>query len=264
MIETVQSRDGTTIAFQRSGAGPPLVLVAGMGAANPSAWTEAGAALSGSFTLAALDRRGRGESGDGPSYSIEREGEDIAAVAGALGRPAGVLGHSYGALCALEGARLIPNLRGLILYEPLLPRPGEAVFAPGAVERIEALLAAGGREAALLGFYREVVGLDAEPVAQMRRSAHWPSRVAAAGALPREMRAAAGYRFDPRRFEHLTAPVLLVVGSDSPPALHASAETLRAGLPNARAALLPGQAHLAMYTAPALFAQTVTDFLRPA
>jgi pimeloyl-ACP methyl ester carboxylesterase len=116
-MEKVTSPDGTRIAYYRSGAGAPLILVPGTGAANPVAWTAVLPALEAHFSVYAVDRRGHGESGDSPTYAIEREFEDIAAVVDSIGGPVNLLGHSFGGLCALEAALLTPNLRKLVLYE---------------------------------------------------------------------------------------------------------------------------------------------------
>ena len=75
----------------------------------------------------AVDRRGRGGSGDSDDYAIEREFEDVAAVANAFKEPANLLGHSYGALCALEAALFTRNVRKLVLYEPTVNVTDEAV-----------------------------------------------------------------------------------------------------------------------------------------
>src|SRR5690554_193295 len=156
MIDRVPSADGTPIAYHRLGSGPPLVLVAGSGAANPVAWTNVIPTLETHFTVYAMDWRGRGESGDGPAYVIEREFEDIAAVLGATGEPANLLGHSFGALCALEAARLAPNVRRLILYEPAFTLPGVTLYREGIIDRLQMLLNAGDREGVLTTLYRDV------------------------------------------------------------------------------------------------------------
>src|SRR5262245_15334434 len=103
-MDHVTSRDGTPIGYERSGQGPPLILVHGT-TADHSRWAPVLPALSERFTVSAVDRRGRGASGDAPIYAIEREFEDVAALVDAVGGPVYLLGHSYGALCALEGAR---------------------------------------------------------------------------------------------------------------------------------------------------------------
>src|SRR5918995_5182698 len=97
------------------------------------------------FTVCAIDRRGRGGSGDPDDYTIGREFEDVAAVVDSLGEPAFLLGHSYGALCALEAALLTRNVRKLVLYEPPMDVSGEGINPPGVVDRLEALLEAGER-----------------------------------------------------------------------------------------------------------------------
>ena len=98
-MRTVTSKDGTSIAFDQSGQGPALVLVA------PAFGTRAdeaslAAALAPSFTVFAYDRRGRGESGDTASYAVEREIEDLDAIIDAAGGSANVFGHSSGAVLA--------------------------------------------------------------------------------------------------------------------------------------------------------------------
>jgi pimeloyl-ACP methyl ester carboxylesterase len=116
-LEPVGSNDGTTIVFRRSGAGPPLVLVHGTTGAH---WRFSFLApvLAERFTVYAVERRGRGESGDAEAYAIEREFEDVAAVVDSLDEPATLFGHSYGATVSLGAALLMQNLRTLILYEP--------------------------------------------------------------------------------------------------------------------------------------------------
>ena len=106
----VTSKDGTPLAYWRCGEGPPLVLVHGT-AADHSRWGPVLPAFEERFTVYAVDRRGRGGSGDSDEYAVEREFEDVAAVVDSLGEPVNLLGHSYGALCALEAALLTRNVR---------------------------------------------------------------------------------------------------------------------------------------------------------
>jgi pimeloyl-ACP methyl ester carboxylesterase len=105
------------IAYRRSGSGPPLLLVHGL-TADHTRWSPISPRFEQRFSVYAMDRRGRGESGDGPDYDIRREAEDVAAVVDAIGEPVFVLGHSAGALYSLEAALLAANFRRLILYEP--------------------------------------------------------------------------------------------------------------------------------------------------
>jgi pimeloyl-ACP methyl ester carboxylesterase len=146
MIETIPSKDGTLIAYQRSGEGPPLILVHGTGGSHVR-WAPILSALEPHFGLYAVDRRGRGESGDAASYAIEREFEDVAALVEAIGQPVYLLGHSYGGICALEAARLTQHIRKLILYEPPITSPGIPSTRMDCLTVWRALLAVGKREA---------------------------------------------------------------------------------------------------------------------
>lgn len=258
-MDKIISRDGTPIAYHRRGAGPPLVLVHGAGAANPVAWTAVLPALEERFCIYALDRRGRGGSGDGRTYAMEREFEDIAAVVESLGEPAHLLGHSFGGICALEAASLTRNVRKLVLYEPGIPLPGVPLFPEGFVDRLQALLDAGDPQGALTALYGKVITpLELE---HLRASPTWPERVASAHTLPRELRGLESYTFDAQRFKDLRIPTLLLLGGDSPETERAATEALDTVLPNSRIAVMPGQQHVAMYTAPDLFLHEVLTFL---
>jgi len=208
-----------------------------------------------------VDRRGRGESGDHPAYAIQREFEDIAAVADAMGEPANLLGHSFGGLCALEAALLTSNIRKLILYEPAMPFPGQPIYPAGVIDRMQARLDAGDREGILAILYREVAKMSPEEFEQFRSSPAWPVRVASAHTVPREARAEEGYTFDAGRFKNLRTPTLLLTGADSPSFLKQATQALAAALPMCRTAVMPGQEHIAMYTAPELFVHEVVVFL---
>ncbi|HEV2895162.1 MAG TPA: alpha/beta fold hydrolase, partial [Actinomycetota bacterium] len=116
----VASRDGTEIAYWTTGEGPPLVLVHGA-VADHTRWRLLLPYLEPHASVHALDRRGRGASGDGPAYSLAREFEDVAAVVDAVAEASGsavdLYGHSFGGLCAFGGAALTASLGRLVLYE---------------------------------------------------------------------------------------------------------------------------------------------------
>jgi len=262
-MQKVISRDGTPIAYDQSGTGPPLVLVHGTAAAHPAAW-PAFPALEQHFSLYAPYRRGRGESGDEAPYAVEREFEDIAAVVDAVvdavGEPAHLLGHSFGGLCALEAARLTNHVGKLVLYEPSIEIPGVSSGDEALASRLQALLEAGETERMLTTFYSSVMTPD--DVERLRSSPVWPERLAVAPTVPRELWAEVRYVFDARRFTDLHIPTLLLTGEDSQPFLKAGAQALDRALPDSRIDTLPGQQHVAMYTAPNLFADEVLRFLK--
>jgi pimeloyl-ACP methyl ester carboxylesterase len=256
----VTSADGTRIAYHRSGSGPPLVLVHGT-TADHSRWAGVSPALERHFTVYAVDRRGRGRSGDGPPYHLLLEAEDIAAVVeGIGGGPVDVIGHSYGAICCLEAAVLSEGVRRLVLYEPPLP-VGVALAPPGVAERVQALVDQGEREEALLVFFREVVGMPERELAAMRALPVWQVRVGLAPTIPRELQLEAHYAFDADGVRGCRAPTLLLLGGESPPFARKATEVLHAALPDSRVVVLPGQQHVAIDTAPETFLREVLGFL---
>jgi pimeloyl-ACP methyl ester carboxylesterase len=261
---TVRSRDGTRIAFWRSGSGPPLLLVHGATADHGTTWRLVLAALERRFTVYAMDRRGRGESGDGRDYELQREAEDVAAVVEAIGEPVSVLGHSYGALAAIEAARLTTRIDRLILYEGV-PLRGGASYDPGIGARLDALLEAGDVEGVLITMYRDLVEMPPEEIELLRGQREaWARRLANAPTLPRELEAESSYTFAPDRFGGVRSPTLLLVGEDSPPRELQNANGVAAALPDARVVVMPGQQHAAMHTAPDLFVDEIVRFLEGA
>jgi pimeloyl-ACP methyl ester carboxylesterase len=262
-VTRVTSPDGTEIARFTSGDGPPLVLVHGT-TADHARWATILGLLEPHATVHAIDRRGRGASTDGPEYAIEHEYEDVAAVvdhvAAAAGEKVDVLGHSYGGVVAYGAAHLTDNVRSLVLYEGWPASDPSGMQAPAAVaERMEHLLAADAPEAALELFMREVVGMPQEEFAVYRTLAAWPRRVAAAHTILREERSIP--TFDPDRAARLDVPVLLLVGSDSPPAIQNDYATVADALPDARVEILEGQQHIAIDMVPEEFSRRVVDFL---
>jgi pimeloyl-ACP methyl ester carboxylesterase len=255
---TVISRDGTRIACWLSGGGPPLVLLHGTGG-DHTRWGPVLAGFQEHFTVCAVDRRGRGGSGDSGSYSIEREFEDVAAVVDSFDETVNLLGHSYGGICALEASLLTNNLRRLVLYEP--PAVPSGVYPPGFIERLESLIHRGKREEALVAFMTEVVKLPEAEVEMMRALPAWQGRIAAAHTLAREARVDESYKLDPRRLASMSVPTLILQGGDSPSFLTLSNQAVHAALPNSRIVVMPGQQHVAMDTATELFVAEVLSFL---
>ena len=259
----VTSRDGTTLScrVEGNGKGSPLLLIHGAG--NYSGrWNPIFPLFEKDFSIYALDRRGRGESGDAAEYSLEREFEDAVSVVDAIGRPVNVLGHSLGGICALEAALRTENIQRLILYEPPLPIDGP-LTPHGTVDRLDALLKTGDREGVLTTVLLEVIRMPNKELDFLRNSPAWKERLALAHTLPRELRAVDNYRFDAERFRNLKTPTLLLLGGNSPPVFKTSIQALASTLRHNRTVVLEGQQHIAMDTAPKLFAQEVMSFSGP-
>jgi pimeloyl-ACP methyl ester carboxylesterase len=258
-MERIISGDGTPIAFERYGKGPPLVLVHGT-AADHTRWAPVVPLLQDQFTLYAVDRRGRGMSGDSPDYSLDKEFTDIAAFVDSIKGPVSLLGHSYGALCSLEAALRAKNLVKLILYEPPIIVNNNRVYPPNFRSRMQSLLDQGKREELLKIFFREIVRMPESQLEILRTESTWAGRLAAAHTLAREM-ANEDYVFDASRFQVLKIPVLLLLGGDSPMFLQDATQAVHQALPNSQVAVMPGQQHIAMSQDPPMFARLVRDFL---
>jgi len=260
--QAATSPDGTRIAYWRSGHGHPLLLVHGA-TSDHTRWAPLLDLLEPHASVCAMDRRGRGGSGDAGGYSIEREFDDVAAVVDAIAQEAGgpvdVFGHSYGALCSLEATLRTTNVGKLALYEPpthLEELPGLA----GLLDDLDGLIAAGRREEAVERFFRQGVRAPDHEIELLRNTEAWSVRVANAHTMVREARALGGYDFDAARFGSRPVPTLLLVGGDHPPHLRALAEALAGALPDARTEILAGQQHMAMDTAPHLLVGRLLAF----
>jgi pimeloyl-ACP methyl ester carboxylesterase len=249
------------IACQTSGWGPPLVLVHGAGSA---CWgfDLLRPLLEPDFTVIALDRRGRGDSGEGESYRIEREFEDVAAVVSEAGAghdgPVFLLGHSYGGLLAAGAAPLVDRLTRLILYEPAM---GGVLAAPDVTDRWQRLTEDGRREQMVDEFLREVGGYSEAEIEDMRRTPVWDARLAIAHTVPRELRAENAFRIHRRALGRLPMPVLMLVGTRSPEWARRSTEAYAAALSDVRVHELEGHGHGAATSGPDLLAAEIRDFL---
>lgn len=259
-MEHVISKDGTPIGYERRGEGMPLVLIHGA-AADHTRWKPILPELRKHFAVYAVDRRGRGQSGDAEPYGIEREYEDVVAVVDSIPGPVNLLGHSYGAICSLEASLKTSNLRKLILYEPPIHTDVKKNDSLDAVGRMNSHLRVEEREEVLLIFLQEIAGIPQSEINILRSLPSWSSRVAAAHTIPREEVNVASYILNPQRFSRIETPTLLLLGGDSPPFYRAAIETLKKSILNSRIAVMPGQRHAAMETAPELFLSEVIGFL---
>jgi pimeloyl-ACP methyl ester carboxylesterase len=258
-MQHISSRDGTMIGFRRSGAGRPLLLVHGT-TADHRRWSALSPHFERNFTVYAMDRRGRGGSGDAPDYDIMREAEDVAALVQAIGEPVFVLGHSYGGLCSLEAALLTDRMSRLILYEPPVPT-GVPIYPTGVPEQIQALVDKRELEAALELFMRAVVRMPDHELETYRQLPMWKERIRLAPTISRELAVDRTYRFNAAKFAGLQVPTMLLLGGDSPPPFRQAIEMVNAALPDSRIIIMPGQRHIAMDTHPELFLKEALQFL---
>ena len=186
-MNTVTSKDGTTIAFDRSGQGPALILVGGAiqhRAIDPST-ARLAELLSPSFTVYHYDRRGRGDSGDTAPYAVEREIEDIDALIQDAGGTASLFGMSSGAVLAIEAAAHGLAVSNLAMYEPpFIVDDSRPPLPDDYRQRLTELLAKGDQADAVELFMTEGVGVPAEAVAPMRGMPFWSGLEAVGYAQP--------------------------------------------------------------------------------
>jgi pimeloyl-ACP methyl ester carboxylesterase len=245
---TTASPDGTPIAFDRTGDGPPLILVGGA-LSDRAAAVPLADLLAPRFTVFAYDRRGRGDSGDTPPYAVEREVEDLEALVDAAGGTAFVFGHSSGAVLALEAARTFgPKVPKLAIYEPpFVVDDSRPPLPPDYVAHLDELVAGGRRGGAVEYFMVSGPGVPPEAVAQMREAPFWPAMEAMAHTIAYDGRimgdAMSGSPAPLERWASVVVPTLVLDGGASPPWQRSAVQALARILPRAEHRSLAGQTH---------------------
>ena len=255
----VRSKDGTVIAYERSGNGPALILVDGAlcsRAFGPS--PKLAPLLARHFTVYAYDRRGRGQSGDTPPYAPAREVEDIAALVEAAGGSAFLLGLSSGGALALEAAASGLPVNKVVAYEPPYVddngQRGGAAHEP----RLRRLLAEGNRGGAVKYFMKDMVGAPAPIVVMMRLMPWvWRKLEAVAHTLPYDAAVMTAFRIPRARFASIGVPVLMMNGAKTDGRLREAAQAIAGAIPAARHRELAGQTH---NVKPDVLAPAVVEF----
>lgn len=275
-MQTVTSKDGTTIAFDQKGHGPTLILITGaLGfRLHPVMW-ELVDLLAPHFTVINYDRRGRGDSTDTQPYAVQREVEDIEALIDQVGSPAYLYGLSSGAMLALEAASKLPTkVTKVVMYEPPLIIDDSRPPVPSDyVEQLKAATAAGKPGDAVEIFMTKAILIPAEFVTQMRTMPM--GEVFEEGVTPpewAEMESVAhtlaydgmimgslmsGKPLPGGKWASTAAETLVVTGGNSEAFFHNGAKALVADLPNARHRILEGQDHA---VSPAAIAPLLVEF----
>jgi pimeloyl-ACP methyl ester carboxylesterase len=247
-MQTVTSKDGTTIAYEKTGNGPALILVGGAFQDHNGLAPHA-ALLAEYFTVYNYDRRGRGASGDTQPYAVQREVEDIAALIQEAGGEASVFGGSSGGVLALDAAAANIGITRLAVYEPPFVvddtrPPAPAHFADTLKEMIEQ----GRRGDAAEAFMVQGANMPAEMVAGMRQQAFWaPGVEAVAHTLIYDGMimdgTMTGKPLPATRWNAVTIPVLAMVGGNSPAWAESGIKALAKLLPHAQVKIVADQTH---------------------
>jgi pimeloyl-ACP methyl ester carboxylesterase len=242
-MNTAMSADGTAIAFDRYGDGPPVIMT--VGAFNTRATTEPLArALEQRFTVLNYDRRGRGDSGDTAPYSVDREVEDIGALISAAGGSASVFGYSSGAILALRAAASGLAITHLVLYEPPFRADDSYPAPPGdLIGQLTELIAAGCRGDAVELYQTKAIGIPEDVVAQMRHAPFRPGLEAIAHTLAYDATICGDMSLPAELTAPVMTPTLVISGEQSPPLLRDGARAVAQALPHGRLRVLAGQSH---------------------
>ena len=236
----VMSADGTTIAYQRAGAGPAVILVDGAmcyrGFGPLAALADL---LATRFTVHTYDRRGRGDSGDTPPYSVDREVEDLAALIGAAGGAVCVYGVSSGAVLGLRAAAQGLAVDRLALFEPPIEVAGMPSQRDLSAELAE--LVAAGRRGDAVEHFQTAVGLPPEIVAGMRQAPFRPTMEAIAHTLVYDTTITASMPAD--AIPAVPTPALVIDSGGSTGGLRTAARVVGDALPNGTYRNLPGRFH---------------------
>jgi len=261
-MEKLRSADGTTIAFDRTGHGPALVLVVGAFCDRHTTGSLA-RLLAPAFTVFEYDRRGRGASGNAAVYGVEREVEDLAAVvavAVVAGEAPFVFGHSSGAVLVLEAAARDVPITKLIAYEPPFI-VGNSRERPGAdlADRLATLVSEGSRGDAVKLFLTEAIQVPAHFVEIIESGPDWTSMIAIAHTLSYDVTLCNNNEMSKALLATIHIPTLVLGGSNSPGWYHDTVRAVAAAIPNARHQFLDGQGHNA---ADDVLARVLIDFAR--
>ena len=237
-VRLIQSQDGTDIAVERTGNGPPLVLVVGAfcdrGTTKPLA-----ALLAPRYTVYEYDRRGRGDSGHG-ALTIEREVQDLAAVIGLAAEAPFVFGHSSGGCLALETAAGGVPVRSIAVYEP--PYTGDAFPGEDFGRRLDEMVESGRRDLAAEEWLA-MTGTPAPVIESLKVSPSWSGMLSLAHTLPQDLRLGNRGKVPVERLMGISVPVLAMAGGVSPPWATAVSATIVGALPRAHERIVEGQGH---------------------
>jgi pimeloyl-ACP methyl ester carboxylesterase len=258
----ITSTDGTRIACYVQGDGPPLVLQYGA-LSERRFWGRLAPLLDG-YRLYIVERRGRGESGDAPTYHPQLEAADLTAVLESIGEPAYLFAHSSGAVIALAAALEAPSLvRRAIFYEPPCIVKG-GVRGDGYGEelprRLRALAASGDRAGAIETFFREAPALPEADIERQKAGTIWKGLEPIAHTAEYDAGLTLVYNETTLAAPDNTLPIRFLHGEISPAWVLEGVRTLAAGIANSSVVELPKQGHVAMFTAPDLLAGEIKSF----
>jgi pimeloyl-ACP methyl ester carboxylesterase len=259
-MSRVTSKDGTEIAYERVGQGPPLILIDGALCSRAfGPMPKLAPLLAERFTVYLYDRRGRGESGDTAPYAKDREIEDLAALVGVAGGKAALVGLSSGAALALEAAAAHLPVTAVVAYEPPYVEPDGATRGRAHLGRLQEILGAGDRGGAVRYFMRAMVGVPAPFVFMMRlMPGLWRKLKAVGHTLPYDCAVMGDFTVPAGRLSDVGVPALVMCGSKTDARLKRAAAGVAGAIAGSQAKILERQTH---NVRAAVLAPAVIEFL---
>lgn len=241
-MSLVTSNDGTSIAYDKTGEGPAIILVDGALAFREQyGGRPLAAALSHGFMAVTYDRRGRGESADTPPYAVDREIEDIKALIDEVGAPVFLYGISSGAVLALRAASQLgeSSIAALALHEPPFSTDSDGTqeFTRYDAE-LRRLLDANRRDDAVAFFLGDMMPPDM--LDALRHSPEWPVMASVAHTLAYDNEVMGDSGVPAGMAGMTTMRTLLIVGDQSPDFKREAGEALVNVMPRAELAVLAG------------------------
>jgi pimeloyl-ACP methyl ester carboxylesterase len=255
-MERITTSGVATVSYAKYGSGPPLVLVHGGFSDHITNWQECKSLLEDRFTVHAIARRGRGETTATQGHSVNDEVADVVAVLRHIGERAFLLGHSYGAVCALNAAAQHPEgIRKLVLYE----HPAGPTVTADDVRSLEKFAEREDWDG-LVEAFMQILQVPPDEIAEIKTTPFWAVWTVDAKASMNDLRALVHHKFRAEEYRSLSMPVQLMIGSESPRELYAT-DALAAVPPNVRVTTLEGTAHEGVTMVPDQFVDAISEFL---
>ncbi|MFC7042381.1 alpha/beta fold hydrolase [Halonotius sp. GCM10025705] len=250
-METVTTADDTEIAFERYGDGPSLIALHGSAATSESLQPIV-SQLAGDYTVIVPDRRGRGASGDGDGYSLDREVADLQALVDAVDGEPVVLAHSFGGLVALAAAPTL-DISRLVLYEPAVT-VGDGADPPLSAQ-VRSVADEGSETEAMRLFFEAGSGIP-----DVTAMPWWPEQINMGwiDTVIRELEAVEAFELRALDFE---IPTLLLTGEHGPQHLAEGAHAVADAHQESRLIEIEGVGHLGLLSEPEHVAELVTTFV---
>lgn len=244
-MKKVKSKDGTSIAFSLSGRGEPLIMIDGAFCRRTFGPMEKIAPyLVNDATVICYDRRGRGDSGDSTTYSVEREIEDIDALIREVGGQVNVFGMSSGGALAIKAVKYGLNIQKIAVYEPPFVTDGNEHKPPiDTIDKVKAILSQGDKSGAAKFYLTKVMGMPSFFYYIMRLLPMWTNMKEMATTLPYDAEIMGDFSLPENEIKDISIPLTVIGGDKSPKVLRTAVKAIGEVNKRAEVIILKNQTH---------------------